>query len=189
MPQHPEQPQGEQGPGGLEVGGDPLTIGPAPADPAAAAAEGTPPPDPMAQTAQAAAPPAMKNKSVPLEKAIQAQKERKTRANKYLELGGIPADLAPRWELIVTEAAKRIKEKRDTIKIAIGDKPYRGIPVTEEEAEIRYIQMRDNAKLQTKSLEENITMSVDGRLLVNKEYIKAIAKMEDKLRKGEIQSR
>ena len=184
-----EQPQGEQGPGGLEVGGDPLTIGPAPADPAAAAAEGTPPPEPGAQTAQAAAPPAMKNKSVPIEKAILAQKERKKHANKYNNLGGIPSDMAPRWELIVTEAAKRIKAKRDTIKIAIGDKPYRGIPVTEEEAEIRYLQMRDNAKLQTKSLEENTTMSVDGRLLVNKEYVKALKKMEDKLRKGEIQTR
>ena len=184
-----EQPQGEQGPGGLEVGGEPLTIGPAPADPAAAASEGAPPPDPMAQTSQGAAPPSMKNKSVPIEKAIQAQKERKARENKYLNLGGIPSDLAPRWELIVTEAAKRIKSKRDTIKIAIGDKPYRGIPVTEEEAEVRYIQMRNNAKLQTKSLEENITMSVDGRLLVNKEYIKENAKREEKLRNGAIQTR
>ena len=173
----------------IPIGNDPLTVGPAPADPQAAAAEGAPMPDPMAQTAQAAAPPAMKNKSVPLEKALRAKQKRKGQMNKYNNLGGIPSDLAPRWELIVTEAAKRIKAKRDTIKIAIGDKPYRGISVTEEEAEIRYLQMRDNAKLQTKSLEENVTMSVDGRLLINKEYVNALRKIEEKLRKGEIQSR
>ena len=64
-------------------GGEPLTQGPAPADPQAAAAEGKPAPDPMAQTGQASGPPAMKNKTVPIEEAIQKQKERKKQANKY----------------------------------------------------------------------------------------------------------
>ncbi len=166
----------------IPQGGDPITQGPAPTAPP----EGAPVPDPMAQTAQGAAPPAMKHKKVSLEESLRNKDKRKKEANKYNNLGGIPSDLAPRWELIVQEAAKRIKAKRDTIKIAIGDKPYRGIPVTEHEAETRYLQMRDSAKLQTNSLEENITMSVDGRVLVNKEYIKAIKKMEAKLRKGEI---
>ena len=168
-----EQPQGEPQ-------GDQMSQGPAPTTPPE-----TPAPDPMAQTSQGGAPPAMKNKQMSLAKAMLKQKERKKQANKYNDLGGIPSDMAPRWELIVTEASKRIKAKRDTIKIAIGDRPYRGIPVTQEEAETRYLQMRDNAKLQTKSLEENITRSVDGRLLVNKEYIKAIKRMEEKLRRGE----
>ena len=166
----------------IPQGGEPLTQGPAPTAPP----EGAPVPDPTAQTSQGAAPPAMKNKQLSLAASLLEQKKRKKQANKYNNLGGIPSEMAPRWEIIVSESAKRIKAKRDTIKIAIGERPYRGIPVTKEEAELRYLQMRDSAKLQTNSLEENITMSVDGRLLVNKEYINAIRQMEAKLRKGEV---
>ena len=164
----------------------PMAQGPAPAE-GAPAPEGAPTPDPMAQTSQASAPPAMANKNISLIESIKKQKERKARKNQYNNLGGIPSDLAPRWELIVDEAGKRIKAKRDTIKMAIGEKPYRGIPVSQEEAELRYMQMRDSAKLQTESLEENVTKSVDGRLLINKEYLKAIKGLEEKIRKGEIQ--
>ncbi len=162
----------------------PMAQGPAPEAPP----EGAPTPDPMAGTGQASAPPAMANKEVSLAEAMRNQKERKKERNKYNNLGGIPSEMAPRWELIVSEAGKRIKAKRDTIKIAIGEKPYRGIPVTQEEAEVRYQQMRDSAKLQTKSLEENVTRSVDGRLLINKKYLKAIKGLEEKIRKGEIQT-
>jgi hypothetical protein len=142
----------------------------------------------MAGTGQAAAPPHMASKEVSLKQAMENKQERKERSKKNKYLGGIPSDMAPRWEVIVEESAKRIKAKRDTIKIAIGERPYRGIPTTEAEAETRYLQMRESAKLQTQSLEENVTRSVDGRLLINKEYLNAIRSLEKKIREGEIQT-
>ena len=108
------------------------------------------------------------------------KKQRKTNAD------GIPVDLAPRWELIVDEATKAIKIKRDEIKMVIGEKPYKGIPIDEDEAQRRYVQMRKDVELQTQALEPNIQKAKDGRIMINKEYIKKLIEFETKIRKGEI---
>ncbi len=155
---------------------------PGPTEPAPPTADALP------NTSQGSAPPAGQYKEANIGNAVAKANEKRKRRDKNTIYEGIPTDLAPRWELIVDEAAKRIKAKRDTIKIAIGEKPYRGIPVTEEDAEIRYQQMRDSAKLQTEALQENVTMSKAGRLLVNKDYLKALRKLEKKVREGDIQT-
>ena len=141
----------------------------------------------LPQTSQAGAPPAGAHKEGNIGSAVAKSNEKRKRKKRGTSFAGIPTELAPRWELIVEEATKRIKAKRDTIKIAIGEKPYRGIPVTQEDAETRYLQMRDNSKLQTEALQENVTMSKEGRLLINKKYLTAIKKMEEKIRKGELE--
>ena len=163
---------------------------PTPANATGPTAPQPPQADALPQTSQGSAPPAGQNKTDGnIGNAVAKANEKRKRAERpgRSDLGGIPSQLAARWELLVDEAAKRIKSKRDTIKIAIGEKPYRGIPVTEEDAEVRYMQMRDNAKMQTEALQENVTMSKAGRLLVNKEYLAAIMKIEKKIRKGELE--
>ncbi len=100
--------------------------------------------------------------------------------------GPVPKEMAPRWELIVREARNAIKQKRDDIKKVIGDRPYQGFPLDKEEAKTRYLQMREDVELQTTALEANIQKSKEGRLLVNKEYLKAMMDFEEGIRKGEM---
>ena len=98
----------------------------------------------------------------------------------------VPTELAPRWELIVNESAKRLKAKQDMIKKVIGERPYKGIPIDENELEIRYTQMRDDPDLHKEALKPNLIKTKDGRVLVNKEYIQALINIESKIRKGVI---
>lgn len=98
----------------------------------------------------------------------------------------VPSELAPRWELLVREARNAIKEKRDQIKEVIGERPYQGFPLDKAEAEVRYIQMRESVELQTTALEANIQKTKEGRILINKEYLKAMIEFEERIRKGEI---
>jgi hypothetical protein len=110
----------------------------------------------------------------------------KTKEMKKKNSQNIPTEMAPRWELIVDEATQRIKNKRDLIIQAIGDKPYQGIPIDEDEAQIRYTQMRNDVELQSQALEPNVIKAKDGRLLINKKYIDKLIELETKIRKGEI---
>lgn len=130
------------------------------------------------------------NTTIPWENQVREaeSKAKEKRAKTFQKSTGIPAEMAPRWELIRDEVAKRIKAKRDTIKVAIGEKPYNGIPIDETEAEIRFLQMRDNPELQQEALAANVIKSKDGRLLINKKYLEAITKLEHKYRKGETSS-
>jgi hypothetical protein len=98
----------------------------------------------------------------------------------------IPVDLAPRWEMIVRESAKALKDKRDKIKVAIGEKPYNSLPIDEDEAVTRYLQMRNDPELHSEALSTNIKKSKDGRILIKKDYLKAITDIENKIRKGVI---
>ena len=110
----------------------------------------------------------------------------KTKEMKKKNADNLPTEVAPRWELIVDEVTQRIKNKRDLIIQTIGDKPYQGIPLEEDEAQRRWIEMRNDVELQTQGLEPNIQKAKDGRILINKKYLEAITKIETKIRKGEI---
>ncbi|HEC66045.1 MAG TPA: hypothetical protein ENI23_12190 [bacterium] len=98
----------------------------------------------------------------------------------------IPTEMAPRWEMLVDESAKSIKAKHDIIKVAIGEKPYNNFPLDEAEAEIRYLQMRNNLELHTEAMEANIVKTKDGRLLIKKDYLKKLIEFEKKIREGRI---
>ena len=96
----------------------------------------------------------------------------------------IPKEMAPRWEMLVTESSKGLKIKHDIIKTVIGDKPYQGLPLDEGELQIRYFQIRDDLELQTQALEANTVKTKDGRLLIKKDYLKTILDLEKKIREG-----
>ncbi len=116
--------------------------------------------------------------------ALTNEKTKEMRKKKDAE--NIPTEMAPRWELIVQEATQRIKNKRAMIIEAIGDKPYQGLPLEEDEATRRYLQMRNDPELQAQALEENIQKAKDGRILINTAYLDRIIEFETKIRKGEI---
>ena len=96
----------------------------------------------------------------------------------------VPSDLADRWELIVDLAAKRLFDKRKNVKTAIGARPYRGLPVDENEILGRYSEIRHDPEEMTNLLMENAKIKPDGRVLLPKELIGTMMNAERKLREG-----
>lgn len=112
--------------------------------------------------------------------AVAAYNEKMKKAKKV----GIPTEMAPRWEMLVDEATKGINKKRKEILKFIGEKPYKGIPIEKDEAASRYMQMRENAELQTETLKQNTITNKEGKLLINKAYLNAIIELEKQIREG-----
>ena len=96
----------------------------------------------------------------------------------------VPKDLASRWELIVQEVSKRLFEQRKLLKTAIGYRPYKGLPVSEEEAYSRYVQVRADPQLLTELLASNLKVQPDGSSLLPRKLIERMSKFEDRYKKG-----
>jgi hypothetical protein len=94
--------------------------------------------------------------------------------------GLIPESLADRWELLVAEAAKRIKQKRDQIKTTIGARPYHGLPVDETELRSRWMQIRKDPNALFDVFSENVRFTKDGRALLPKKLVESIYRNEGK---------
>jgi len=92
----------------------------------------------------------------------------------------IPANLAARWELLVSESAKRLKNKRDQISKSIGPRPYRGLPVNETELRSRWMQIRRDQNALFDVFSENVRFTKDGRALLPKKLVESILKYEGK---------
>ncbi|KKN05179.1 hypothetical protein LCGC14_1089880 [marine sediment metagenome] len=96
----------------------------------------------------------------------------------------IPPDLAGRWELIVDEVKKIIREKRKRIKAAIGERPYRGLPVEKAELTARWAQIRHDVEGLTEVLQTNTKFKPDGRVLAPKALIRSMIEQERGFREG-----
>jgi len=98
----------------------------------------------------------------------------------------VPTGLSDRWELLVDLAASRLYDKRKKIKEAIGTRPYRGLPVTDDEIVGRYSAIRHDPEAMTNLLMENAKVKPDGRVLLPKELISKMIEAERSLRTGGI---
>ena len=96
----------------------------------------------------------------------------------------IPKDLASRWELIVQEVSKRLFEQRKLLKTAIGYRPYKGLPVSEEEAYSRSVQIRADPQLLTELLASNLKVQPDGSSLLPRKLIERMSKFEARFKRG-----
>ena len=96
----------------------------------------------------------------------------------------IPSDLASRWETIVAEAAKRIFIKRKEMAKAIGQRPYRGLPVETSDLTARWAQIRHDTPALVEVFSGNAKFKEDGKVLVPTALIESITKEEEKFRKG-----
>ncbi len=92
--------------------------------------------------------------------------------------------LSDRWELLVDLAAKRLFDRRKKIKEVIGARPYRGLPVSEDEVIGRYNVIRHDPEAMTNLLMENAKVKPDGRVLLPTELVSKMIKAEQKLRLG-----
>jgi hypothetical protein len=98
--------------------------------------------------------------------------------------GVIPAGLADRWELLVGEAAKRIKKKRDQIKTSIGARPYNGLPVDEDELRARWMEIRRDPNAVFDVMAENVRFTKEGKVMLPKELVNKIVDYETKARRS-----
>lgn len=96
----------------------------------------------------------------------------------------VPKDLADKWDLLVDTAAKNLFITRKKLKEAIGSRPYRGLPVTEEELGARWSQIRQDVPALVEVLKSNAKYTVNGQVLVPKALIESIQEQELKRRKG-----
>ena len=96
----------------------------------------------------------------------------------------VPTEFADRWELIVSEAGKRLFERRNRIKQAVGARPFKGLPVSEDELLGRYGQIRRDPEEMLKLLLENVKVAKDGRVLLPKEFVNKLVEMEGKIKDG-----
>jgi len=92
----------------------------------------------------------------------------------------IPANLADRWELLVSEASKRLKNKRDQISKSIGPRPYKGLPVDENELRGRWMEVRRDVNELFDIFSENVRFTKDGRALLPKKLVESMYKFEGK---------
>lgn len=96
----------------------------------------------------------------------------------------IPTDLASRWETIVAEAAKRIFIKRKEMAKAIGQRPYRGLPVETSDLTARWAQIRHDTPALVEVFSGNAKFTKSGAVLIPKALIESMVKTETSFRKG-----
>ena len=99
----------------------------------------------------------------------------------------IPAGLADKWEKMRDLAAGKMFDKRAKMKEAIGARPYRGLPVKEEDLLSRFSQIWHDQQALSQVLQENATFKPDGRVLLPKALLDAMRIMTKKLRESGVQ--
>ena len=103
------------------------------------------------------------------------------------EKDDIPAGLADKWEKMRDLAAGRLFDKRARMKEVIGARPYRGLPVKDEDQLSRFSQIWHDQQALSQVLQENATFKPDGRVLLPRALLDAMRIMTKKLRESGVQ--
>ena len=96
----------------------------------------------------------------------------------------IPIGLASKWEKMVDLSAGRLFDKRAKMKEVIGARPYKGLPVKDEDQLSRFSQIWHDQQALTQVLQENATFKPGGRVLLPKALLDAMRIMTKKLRES-----
>lgn len=94
--------------------------------------------------------------------------------------------LSERWEKMVNLAAGRLHDKRKRILTAIGSRPYKGLPVKEDEILSRFAQIQHDPQALGEILKQNAVFKASGKVLLPKALLSKMKEMTAKLRKGNI---
>ena len=81
-------------------------------------------------------------------------------------------------------ASERLFEGRAKIKEAIGQRPYKGLPVEENELSERWAQIANDQQALVELFQENATFKDDGTILVPKELLKIMHEQNKKRVEG-----
>lgn len=88
------------------------------------------------------------------------------------------------YETAAKLAAERVYKAQQEVKKVIGSRPFGGGDMTDDEAFTEYLAVRINPAAYQKMLQENSKQGRDGRMLVRKDLVDAIVKMETRIREG-----
>ena len=81
-------------------------------------------------------------------------------------------------------AAERLYQQKQEMRRAMGSKPFGGGEMTDDEAFTEYLAVRINPQAYQQMIQENSKQGRDGRMLVRKELVDAIVKMETRIKEG-----
>lgn len=96
----------------------------------------------------------------------------------------IPEGLADKWDVLVKESSQRLKKRREDIKKAIGERPYKGLPVSDTELAKRWSQIQHSKQDLVELFQENARFKKDGTVLVPRELIKTIKEQHRRRQEG-----
>src|SRR5438093_1188908 len=94
----------------------------------------------------------------------------------------IPKDLASRWELLVNTSATGMFNRREKMLQAVGERPYKGLPVDASERLARYREIRQDTPALVEILKANTLVKDDGNILVKRNLIDSMVEMEQQLK-------
>ena len=94
------------------------------------------------------------------------------------------ADFAARREKVAGESAKGMFQKLMMLRKLLGERPYRGRAVSDQELEDRFIAVRHDREAMKQVIAENVRVKDGGAVLVSREFVNSMIKTEDKMRKG-----
>ena len=97
-------------------------------------------------------------------------------------------DFAERAEIIVQQSAGNMFQKIKAFRKVLGKRPYKGLPVDPEELKLRYQQVRRDKEALIPILAENVKVGQDGKMLISKELLRSVLKMEREIRGAILQS-
>ena len=101
-----------------------------------------------------------------------------------IERSDLSSGLASKFESVVDILANSLKEKRKELLTAIGERPYKGFPISLKERQARYKEIRNNPSALMEVFKGNAKFKPDGRVLIPKELIKTIQQMEKSIKTG-----
>jgi len=96
----------------------------------------------------------------------------------------LPATPAERMEVTAKELARRLFEHKQSIRTALGGRPYKGAPLSKQDQISRYTEVRNDPQAWLDLMKQNFKVKEDGHILAPKGMLKEFGAMEKTLREG-----
>lgn len=96
----------------------------------------------------------------------------------------VPAQLADKFDKIRKEAVVGLLERRMRLKDGVGERPYKGEPVPETEALVKFGQIRNDPVEWNLIIQKVGKRQEDGTVLMPKKMMTKVRAMEAQLRQG-----
>lgn len=96
-----------------------------------------------------------------------------------------PINLVEGMEKAASLLAERLFQRRQALKKAVGDRPFLGRNLDDNEALAQYMELRHDSQGWQKILQETAIVKEDGRVLLPRQFIDRMREFETRIREGE----
>lgn len=90
--------------------------------------------------------------------------------------------VSERGEEVADIGARHMFDRLMEVRKLVGKRPYRALPVSEKELTNRWLEIRENSDAVYNVLGENMRLSKDGRVLIRRDLIDRVKKIETDLK-------